>query len=179
MRSCPLINNNPIQDYGPHASTALTFLDYEPPNIPFASLRNPPRILFGPKHMGLMTVLSTLRYCYRWWQENMDRVPVAADYCWGCNEFHGQVTGQSDDDQFDWNAATRFQVCQNCRVARFCCTRCLKTHCKLWCGMNAQLIGNSLRQELKRKRVNIYKLCVGPLLGLSTASKTYWLLNAP
>jgi len=51
MRSCPLINN-PIQDYGPHASTALTFLDYEPPNIPFASLRNPPRILFGPKHVG-------------------------------------------------------------------------------------------------------------------------------
>ena len=135
--------------------------------------------LFGPKHMGLMTVLSTLRYCYRWWQENMDRVPVAADYCWGCNEFHGQVTGQSDDDQFDWNAVTRFQVCQNCRVARFCCTRCLKTHCKLLCSMNVQLIGNSLRQKLKREKVNIYKLCVVPLLDLSTASKTYWLLNAP
>ena len=45
MRSCPLINNNPIQDYGPHASTALTFLDYEPPKyslcIPEKPSKNP------------------------------------------------------------------------------------------------------------------------------------------
>lgn len=66
-----------------------------------------------------MTVLSTLRYCYRWWQQSMAQIPVAADSCWGCGKSHGQVTGQSDEDNVDWHAETCFRVRENRHVPRF------------------------------------------------------------
>ena len=105
-----------------------------------------------------MAVLSTLRYSYGWWQASMGWIPVAADYCWGCNQFHGQIHSDFGADNFDWNnSVDRFQVCETCRVSRFCSARCLRTVTCILCRLNAQLIGKSLRQQLQRRRVGLLK----------------------
>ena len=85
----------------------------------------------------------------------MAMVPVAADYCWACSRYYGEVDGECDSEYFDCDdAEDRFQVCGICRAARFCSAKCCKTgHDNDLCAMNVQLIGKSLRQQLHHGRV--------------------------
>lgn len=104
-----------------------------------------------------MTVLSTLRHLYPWWQAMMARVPLAADFCWTCTKYWSEVHGCSLDD-VDWDAADRFQVCGGCHVLRFCSCRCQAQSWgegnfgKQLCILNAALIGPSLRRQLAHRR---------------------------
>ena len=85
----------------------------------------------------------------------MAQVPVAADFCWGCCRFHGEVYGTCEANDFDWNdSSSKFKVCEKCHVSRFCSARCMKHHAEL-CAMNRQLIGKSLREQLHHRRVNV------------------------
>ena len=105
-----------------------------------------------------MTELSTLRFVYQWWQEMLTRVPLAADFCWACRRYHGEVNGLCDSGDFDWeDASNRFKVCSFCNMSRFCSKRC---HEHAWtagvykylCKLNHALLNESLRKQLRYKR---------------------------
>ena len=88
----------------------------------------------------------------------MAQIPVAADFCWGCSRFHGEVYGTCEaNNNFDWNdSESKFKVCEKCRVSRFCSARCMKkSYPAELCAMNRQLIGKSLRDQLHHLRVNV------------------------
>ena len=105
-----------------------------------------------------MTELSTLRFVYQWWQEMLTRVPLAADFCWACRRYHGEVNGLCDSADFDGeDASNRFKVCSFCNISRFCSKRC---HEHAWtagvykylCKLNHALLNESLRKQLRYKR---------------------------
>ena len=83
----------------------------------------------------------------------MARIPLAADFCWACTRYHGEVS-----KSFDWeDASNHFQVCAVCHMSRFCSKRCheyaWKTkHYKYLCKLNGALLSESLREQLRYKR---------------------------
>ena len=105
-----------------------------------------------------MTELSTLRFVYQWWQEMLTRVPLAADFCWACRRYHGEVNGLCDSGDFDGeDASNRFKVCSFCNISRFCSKRCHEHawkagHYKYLCKLNHALLSKSFRQQLRYKR---------------------------
>ena len=123
-----------------------------------AWLRHATCDLLRTHRLGRMTELSTLRFLYPWWQEMMTKVPLAADFCWACARYHGEVDGLCDSEAFDWeDASNRFKICSFCHMSRFCSKRC---HEYAWkagvykylCKLNGALLSESLREQLRYKR---------------------------
>ena len=83
----------------------------------------------------------------------MARIPLAADFCWACTRYHGEVS-----KSFDWeDASNHFQVCAVCHMSRFCSKRCHEyawkaTSYKYLCKLNGALLSESLREQLRHKR---------------------------
>ena len=88
----------------------------------------------------------------------MDHIPLAADFCWACTRYHGEVNGLCDSEDFDWeDASHRFKICSFCHMSRFCSKRCHEHawkagHYKYLCKLNHALLSKSLRQQLRYKR---------------------------
>ena len=105
----------------------------------------------------------------------MDGVPLAADFCWACTRYHGEIHGMfcyacsryhrihgtCDEEDFDWeNSANHFKVCGGCKVSRICSERCLETGwregaLKHICKLNHALLSKSMRSQLRRTRAQL------------------------
>ena len=106
----------------------------------------------------------------------MDSIPLAADFCWVCTRYHGDIhglfcfacslyhlrtDGTCDDEDFDWeNSANHFKVCGGCRVSRICSERCLEIGwregiLKHICKLNHALLSKSMRKQLRRTRARL------------------------
>ena len=90
------------------------------------------------------SVLSTLRKSHLQWQYCLDSLPLASDYCWGCNEY---------------STIAALHICDRCRVSRFCTANCMR---RAWyhgdslypslCELNRAHLGPIERSKLRSLR---------------------------
>ena len=73
-------------------------------------------------------VLSTLRNAQARWENLMDSVPLAADFCWACGRYSGESTCIDPDGVLDH--PVHYRTCSRCKLSRFRSAECLQS---AWC----------------------------------------------
>ena len=101
-------------------------------------------------------VLSTLRNAQVRWENLMDSVPLAADFCWACGRYSGETNGMDPEGVLDYSV--HYRTCSRCKLSRFCSVECLQfawcppaTYCsnyKFLCNAN-QAFSVEFRRELR------------------------------
>ena len=101
-------------------------------------------------------VLSTLRNAQARWENLMDSVPLAADFCWACGRYSGETNGMDPEGVLDYSV--HYRTCSRCKLSRFCSVECLQfawcppaTYCsnyKFLCNAN-QAFSVEFRRELR------------------------------